>query len=212
MPVPKISIPKDILSSLPMVECSTNVEVIETAAKARQALAKLMRAKEVGLDTETRPNFRKGDSHTVALIQISTMKDSYLFRINKFGFIDELRDFLQSEQVKKIGLSLRDDFNGLRRIGEVEPANVVELQDYVGQYGIVDASLQKIYGLLFGRRISKGQRLTNWEAQQLTEAQQHYAAIDAWACLKIYRYLERGSFNPEASPYILPPEEEQPQP
>ena len=122
-----------------------------------------------------------------------------------------LRYFLHSVQVNILCLALRDDFNGLRRIGEVEPANVVELQDYVGQYGIVDASLQKIYGVLFGRRISKGQRLTNWEAQQLTEAQQHYAAIDAWACLKIYRYLERGSFNPEASPYILPPEEEQPQ-
>lgn len=199
----RISIPKEELSKLPVVECLTTVEVIDTISKARVALSRLARTKCVGLDTETRPNFHKGDGHKVSLVQISTMKDSYLFRINKIGFIDELRQFLESDRVMKVGLSLRDDFNGLRRISPVEPLNVIELQEYVNQYGITDASLQKIYGVLFGRRISKGQRLTNWEAAELTEAQRHYAAIDAWACLKIYRYLERGSFDPSKSPYIV---------
>lgn len=207
MSATKISIPKEVLSQLPQVECPTTIEVIETAAQARKALGRLMRCKEVGIDTETRPNFRKGDNHKVSLIQVSTMKESYLFRINKTGLMSELCALLESPDVMKVGLSLRDDFNGLRRIAEIEPQNVLELQDYVGQFGIVDASLQKIYGVLFGRRISKGQRLSNWEAQQLSEAQQHYAAIDAWSCLKIYRYLQRGSFKPENSPYILPDEE-----
>ncbi|HBX21541.1 MAG TPA: 3'-5' exonuclease, partial [Porphyromonadaceae bacterium] len=29
----------------------------------------------------------------------------------------------------------------------------------------------------------------NWEAEKLSPAQQSYAAIDAWACLKIYNHL-----------------------
>lgn len=99
----RISIPKEILSQLPVVVCPTQVEVVDTAQKARQIIAKLMRGKEVGLDTETRPNFRKGDNHKVSLVQISTMKNSYLFRINRIGFIPELRDFLESDQVLKIG-------------------------------------------------------------------------------------------------------------
>ncbi len=43
---------------------------------------------------------------------------------------------------------------------------------------------------MFGQKISKGQRLTNWEADVLTEGQKLYAATDAWACLRLYRELE----------------------
>ena len=41
-----------------------------------------------------------------------------------------------------------------------------------------------------GKKISKSQRLSNWEAEVLTEAQQLYAATDAWACVEIYNYLD----------------------
>ena len=63
--------------------------------------------------------------------------------------------------------------------------------------------MQKIYAIVFGERISKAQRLTNWEAPRLTAAQQIYAAIDAWACLKLYRYMREGRFDPYTSPYIV---------
>ena len=67
----------------------------------------------------------------------------------------------------------------------------IELQDYVRQFGIQDKSLQKIYAILFDKKISKGQRLSNWEADVLTEQQKKYAALDAWACLKIYNQLNQ---------------------
>ena len=38
---------------------------------------------------------------------------------------------------------------------------------------------QKIYAILFQKKISKGQRLTNWEADVLTDSQKKYAALDA---------------------------------
>ncbi|MDE5685277.1 MAG: 3'-5' exonuclease domain-containing protein 2 [Paramuribaculum sp.] len=205
-----VSIPKEILSSLPPVRFAGRVSVIDSPAMARQAIAFLSCQPIVGFDTETRPNFRKGQNHTVSLIQISTAAHAFLFRINKTGIIPELRQFLENPDVAKIGLSLKDDFHNLHKICPFEPQGFIELQNLVKEYSITDASLQKIFAILFGERISKGQRLSNWEAIQLTEAQQTYAAIDAWACLKIYTHLKAGLFIPDQSPYILPEPEQQP--
>lgn len=90
----------------------------------------------------------------------------------------------------------------MHRSAEFEPKGFVDLQSYVKEFKIADASLQRIFAILFGKRISKGQRLSNWEADSLTEAQQHYAAIDAWACLRIYNLLSAGEFDPMSSPYL----------
>ena len=98
-------------------------------------------------------------------------------------------NFLNSEETIKVGLSLRDDFGAIRKRSAIDPGNFIDLQDFVKSFCIQEASLQKIYAILFSKKISKGQRLTNWEAENLTEPQQRYAALDAWACLKIYNYL-----------------------
>ena len=89
----------------------------------------------------------------------------------------------------------------LGKITDTNPHGFIDLQKVAPTYGISDASLQKIYAVIFGRRISKSQRLTNWEAEELTHAQQIYAAIDAWSCLKIYNYLELNGFDPTQSKY-----------
>lgn len=204
-----ISISKEQLSTMPTVEFPGSIIVLENIPDALKALRYLNSCQAVGFDTETKPNFRKGQTNTVSLIQISTSDQCFLFRINKLGFFQELRDFMESTDVLKIGLSLRDDFHVLHRLASFEPANFVDLQSVVKKYHIVDASLQKIYGIIFGERISKSQRLSNWEAAQLSHGQQVYASIDAWACLRIYHYLKDGCFDPTESAYILPdvPEE-----
>lgn len=107
----------------------------------------------------------------------------------------------------KVGLSVHDDFSVMRRTEPLEPQGFVELQHYVRDFCISDSSLQKIYAIVFGQRISKKQRLTNWEADKLTPQQQAYAALDSWACLHIYRYLSEGRFDPSSSPYRVIPEE-----
>jgi len=70
-----------------------------------------------------------------------------------------------------------------------KPANFVDIQTIAQSYGILELSLQKIYAILFGKKISKSQRLSNWESPELTEQQQRYAATDAWASLQIYLQL-----------------------
>ncbi|MDE5930360.1 MAG: 3'-5' exonuclease domain-containing protein 2 [Muribaculaceae bacterium] len=201
-----ISIPKQILPSLPQARFPGQITVIDSLDQARQALRYLRRAAIVGFDTETRPSFRKGNPHKVALLQLSTDERCFLFRLNRMGVSRALCNFLQDPAVMKVGLSVHDDFNVLRRsVPELKPQGFIELQAYVKRYGIVDISLQKIYAIVFGEYMPKNQRLTNWEADQLTPHQQAYAAMDAWACLRIYTYLNSGRFIPMESPYRIPP-------
>lgn len=200
----KIALPKEALKDMPIVECVSEVVVIEDIDTAVKALDELNHERRVGFDTETRPTFRRGCSYNMSLIQISTLERSYLFRINKIGFIPQLRAFIENDAVMKIGLSLKDDFFVLHKLSEFAPNGFIDLQSYVRNFHIADSSLQKIYGIVFGERISKGQRLSNWEAPTLSPAQQHYAAIDAWACLRLYDYLHEGYFDPLSSPYIVP--------
>ena len=183
------NITKEELAELPLEEFEGRIFVVLTEKEADKAVDYLMKFKTLGFDTETRPNFKKGQRNKVALMQISTDDTCFLFRLNRIGIPDSLERLLSSEEVKKIGLSLRDDFGALRKRSEMEPTNFVDLQKVVGNYGIDAASLQKIYAILFKNKISKGQRLTNWEADVLTDAQQKYAALDAWACLRIYNHL-----------------------
>ena len=176
---------------MPKVLFEGRIFVVYTEADADKAVEYLKTQQIVGVDTETRPSFKRGTTHKVALLQIATADTCFLFRLNRIGMPASLQDFLMSDTLK-IGLSLKDDFMMLRRRKNMhaEEGNWIELQDYVGRFGIDDRSLQKIYANLFGQKISKSQRLSNWEAETLTESQMKYAATDAWACVEIYKCLE----------------------
>ena len=199
----KISIPKNIISELPQVTFDGNIYIIDSMSKMSMAVNALRKEKLVGFDSETRPAFFKGKTNQVALLQISSLEDCFLFRTNKIGIPEKLKQFIEDESIKKIGLSLNNDFNAMGRFADITPRGFIDIQSLVKEYDIVDQSLQRIYAILFGKKISKSQRLSNWEAPTLTPAQQQYAAIDAHACLEIYNYLKSGQFAPELSPYIV---------
>lgn len=175
---------------MPKVLFPGRIFVVYTESDAEKAVDYLKDQRIVGVDTETRPSFKRGTTHKVALLQISTQDTCFLFRLNRIGMPDSLQEFLMSDTLK-IGLSLKDDFNSLRKRQDMHPdrGNWIELQEYVGKFGIEDRSLQKIYANLFGEKISKNQRLSNWEADVLSEGQKLYAATDAWACVEIYNCL-----------------------
>ena len=188
-------IDKAAIAEMEIARFAGRIVVVDSDSEAESALAHLLKEKAVGIDTETRPSFRKGTMHRVALVQISTWDTCYLFRLCRSCSLEPVKRLLESADVLKIGLSLKDDFLALRRLGNVEPRQYIELQRYVDAFGIEEMSLQKIYAILFSKKISKGQQLSNWEAASLTPAQQTYAATDAWACLHIYRAL-RGESLP----------------
>ena len=182
-------IDKSELADKPRVVFNGIIEEIDTVEKADHAIEILRKESVVGFDTETRPSFTRGQGHKIALLQLSTESAAYLFRLNKTGIPDSVADFLADANIIKVGVSIKDDFSSLASRRVFNPAGFVELQELCGEMGIEEKGLQKMYGLLFGERISKNQQLSNWEIEKLTESQRQYAAIDAWAGLRIYRYL-----------------------
>lgn len=177
---------KSIINSLPLVTFPGKIIVVLNEYEAERAVEYLLTCDVLGVDTETRPAFRKGNNHKVALLQVATRKECFLFRLNHLGLPKSLLRLLSNKQVPMIGLSWHDDLMSLHRREQFEPGWFIDIQDIIGNLGIVDKSLQKLYANLFGEKISKRQRLTNWEADVLTDRQKEYAAIDAWACIKLY--------------------------
>ena len=184
------NIDKESLNDLPKVTFPGQIHVVQTPWEAEKAVAYLKQCPLVGIDSETRPSFAKGRMHKVALLQVSSDEHCFLFRLNLTGLTLPIITLLESPHTVKVGLSLKDDFMMLHKRAPFEQRACIELQEYVRAFGIEDKSLQKIYGILFGEKISKSQRLTNWEAETLTEPQKLYAATDAWACLNIYNRLQ----------------------
>ena len=177
---------KSIINSLPLVTFPGKIIVVLNEYEADRAVEYLLSCDVLGVDTETRPAFRKGNNHKVALLQVATRKECFLFRLNHLGLPKSLLRLLSNKQVPMVGLSWHDDLMSLHRREQFEPGWFIDIQDIIGNLGIVDKSLQKLYANLFGEKISNRQRLTNWEADVLTERQKEYAAIDAWACIKLY--------------------------
>ena len=193
----KKCISNDELAVLPLSSFEGVVHVIEQPEDLGFALEYLSSQSILGFDTETRPAFKKGQIYPVSLLQLSTSDQAFLFRINKIGLPVGLIRILASPKILKIGVAIRDDIKILQRIVPFKPSGFVELQDLVKNYGIENFSLKKLSALVLGFRISKSQRLTNWDAQELSEQQMIYGATDAWVSCEIYKQLLITPFEPE---------------
>ena len=185
------NIEKSEIAGMPTVAFEGRIITIDTAEETDKAVKALSGEKLLGIDTETRPSFRKGVQHEVSLIQLSTADTCFLIRLNRTGMPDSLIALLENKEITKVGLSLHDDYQALCRKRKFKAGGFLDLQQHVVKYGIEEKSLQKIFAIVFGQRISKSQQLTNWENDVLTDKQKLYAATDAWACLEIYNRLEK---------------------
>lgn len=182
---------KSFIPELPRFAFDGKIIVIQSESEAIRAVEALRHYPVLGIDTETRPAFQKGKSYKVALLQIAGEDLCFLFRLNEFGFSPCLVELLSDPSILKVGLSLHDDFLMLRRRNEsFVPAGYIELQDFAKELGIEDMSLQKLYANIFHKRISKNARLSNWEADVLSESQKVYAATDAVTCIQLYQELK----------------------
>ena len=182
---------KLVINALPLVSFPGKITVVVGEYEAERAVDYLLSCDILGVDTETRPAFRRGQNHKVALLQVATRDQCFLFRLNHIGLPPSLVRLLSNKAVPMIGLSWHDDLMSLHRREPFEAGWFIDIQDIIGNLGIEDKSLQKIYANLFGEKISKRQRLTNWEADVLSDKQKEYAAIDAWACINLYDEIMR---------------------
>lgn len=183
------SIDNTEINNLPPLSFTGEKIIIDTPEALEQIIPDLYAEKIWGFDTETKPSFKKGVSHHVSLMQISSLTKCYLIRLHQTGFSSTLKAWVEEAAIKKIGLSLKDDIRELNKLLRIHPKSFIDLQNIVGDYGIQELSLKKVAAIVLGGKISKKQRLTNWETRILNENQMTYAATDAWACLYIYNEL-----------------------
>jgi len=182
-------ISKELINGMPLAGFEGDVIIVDMQDKASEAVNYLKKQRLIGVDTESRPSFKRGVHYPTALVQIATEERCYLFRLSKIGMPQELADIFSNQNICKVGLAFKDDINGLRRLRNFTPMNCVDIQKIAGQYGILDLGLQKIFAICFGKKISKKEQLTNWENSVLTPEQARYASTDAWATLLIYKEL-----------------------
>lgn len=182
---------KKLISSLPVTAFPGRIVTLVSPGETNRAVDYLLSEPILGVDTETRPSFKKGHQHQVALLQVATHQLCFLFRLNYTGITPAIIRLLEDTTVPKIGLSWHDDLLSLSRRATFKSGHFIDLQSIVGELGIEDLSLQKLYANLFGEKIQKREQLSNWERDVLTDRQKLYAATDAWACIRLYEELMR---------------------
>lgn len=175
-----------------------------------KAIAYLRSQKVIGFDTETRPVFSPGQHHNhVALLQLSGAENAYLFRVGLLGMRKMLCKLMSDPRIVKVGAAVHDDVRGLQYYQRFKADGFVDLQKIAYEWGIRDKSVKKMAANILGVRISKSQQLSNWEAEELSAAQQMYAATDAWICREMYLKLLKSEKHPLTPEQLNPP---QPQP
>ena len=168
------------LQTLKLARFEGKIHLIEHSDAVGWVVNRLRSCPVLGFDTETRPSFTKGRFNQVALLQLANATDAFLFRLCKIGIPKSLLSLLADPNILKIGAALKNDMDVLKRSARITPGGFIDLQDVVQEFQIKNLGLSKMAGIVLGVRVSKSQQLSNWENNILTEAQQRYAATDAW--------------------------------
>lgn len=176
-------------AELPSAHFDGRIVVVNNEAQIEAACRDLSSHSIIGFDTETRPSFKAGVTYKVSLLQLSTPSHCYLIRLCRTKLHTSLLKILSNPNIKKIGADVAGDIRSLRTLRHFKERGFIDLQQMAAYWGIEEKSLRKMSALVLGERVSKAQRLSNWEASTLTPQQQMYAATDAWVCIKIYERL-----------------------
>jgi ribonuclease D len=187
LPVEKRRISKAEINELPLIAWEGEIQILESAEEMEAAASILANESHLGFDTETRPSFKKGDYYPPALIQLATEHCVYLFRISETETFDPLLPILESPDILKTGVAIKDDVKELRAMEYFTPNGFVEIADITVKLGYENRGLRALAGLLLQGRISKAAQVTNWARPKLDNKQVRYAATDAWISREIYR-------------------------
>lgn len=187
----RATIDNDTVASLPAARFEGRIVIVDSEEQIEAAYRDLSASEIIGFDTETRPSFRAGVSYKVSLLQLSTRERCYLFRLCHIRLDNRILKILGSRRILKVGASVAGDIRALHALRYFKADGFIDLQNEAERWGIEEKSLRKLSAIVLGQRVSKAQRLSNWEAETLTAQQQDYAATDAWVCVRILDELQR---------------------
>ena len=187
-------ITKEEISELPIKRFEGKIILIDQQEDVKPAVQEIVKEKILGVDTETKPAFKKGVFHKTALIQIATATKVFLFRLNKIGFPEDLAEILTNPDIAKIGIADIQDMKELKQqfmndTPKFEPQEVIDLNILCKNMGFENIGAKNLSAMVLGHNISKRQQTSNWETLVLSDAQKYYAATDAWICRAIYLKL-----------------------
>jgi len=186
----KKAISNEEINELELSKYSGNIILVENKEALNNAAQEIKKCPILGIDTETKPSFKKGKLNPVALLQIATDKCVYIIRLNKVALSKDFADIFQSQDIIKVGIAVIDDFKDLKKMIPFTPHKVIDLNLLAPKLGFENIGAKKLSALVLGFRISKRQQVSNWEAEPLSQAQIDYAATDAWICREIYLRLK----------------------
>lgn len=190
------SISREALANLPIRRYEGKVSLVATPRELEQARADIRQERVVGLDTETRPAFRKGESHLPCLVQAATAQAVYLFQLSRLDVFPALVELLAKPDIVKTGVGLAHDLRQLKLVFPFTVRNVLDLGVIARRRGLGQTGVRNLAGIFLGFRIPKGNRTSNWAAPRLSPAQITYAATDAWASRELFlRFESLGLLN-----------------
>lgn len=176
-------------AQLPAAHFDGQIVIVDSDEQIESVCQDLASQRIIGFDTETRPSFKAGQMNKVALLQLSTHECCYLIRLCRMKLHNPLLAILSNPDIIKIGADVEGDIRALHVLRHFRERGFIDLQRIIADWGVEEKSLRKMAAIVLGERVSKAQRLSNWEAAVLTPQQQMYAATDAWACIAIYEKL-----------------------
>jgi len=182
---------KEQINALPLGSFEGHISVASTWEGAERAAHSLASCHMLGFDTESKPSFKKGESHRTALLQLSSNTHASLFRLHGTGMPPTLRRLLENPAVVKIGQGFDHELKTLKKEHGVVGQGFIDLLHIAQRLDCTPKSVRGMAAIFLGIRVSKSAQMTNWERHRLSEKQERYAATDAWACLKIYEEIRR---------------------
>jgi ribonuclease D len=185
------TISREDMAQLPIRRYEGKIVLVAAPEELEEARADLREETIVGLDTETRPAFKKGESHLPALVQVATARAVYLFQLRRTETHPVLAELLSDPRIVKAGISLKDDLRALKQVFAFAEQNMLDLGTVARSAGLGQTGVRNLAGILLGFRIPKGTKTSNWAARELSLAQIAYAATDAWACRELYLRFRR---------------------
>ncbi len=163
------------------------IHVVSSYEALDEVYEKIIAHSVLGFDTETRPTFTKGHADRfVSIVQFATADQAWIIRTNILRLPEKLRAIFEHPAIVKVGLAVHEDIHRLRHFHPLAPQNLVDLQKLAKAAGYKELSLKKLSERILHLAVSKSARLSNWEADELTQKQLIYAATDAWLCYQLY--------------------------
>src|SRR5256885_7509314 len=172
---PKSEIPRSIsredMAKLAIRRYEGRICLVATPEDLEEARADLEQESIAGFDTETRPAFRKGESHLPALVQVATARAVYLFQLRRAEVIPLVAALLSEARTVKAGISLRDDLRALKGVFAFEEKNMLDLGLVARRSGFGQTGVRNLAGMLLGFRIPKGTKTSICAAESCRGAQ-----------------------------------------